>query len=63
MAEKEKLYGWLFVTQVPLLCEEKKLERQQKIETWLNLYQITRELGIENTEKESSPAPPINYVA
>jgi hypothetical protein len=63
MAAKEELYGWLFVTQVPLLCEEKKLERQQKIETWLNLYQITRELGIEKTEKESSTPPPINYVA
>jgi hypothetical protein len=63
LAAKEELYGWLFVTTVPLLCEEKKLERQQKIETWLNLYQITRELGIEKAEKESSPTPPINYVS
>jgi hypothetical protein len=63
MAAKEELYGWLFVTQVPLLCEEKKLERQQKIETWLNLYQITRELGMDKTGKESITPPPINYVA
>jgi hypothetical protein len=63
MAAKEELYGWLFVTTVPLLCEEKKLERQQKIETWLNLYQITRELGIDKTENGYSPNSPINYVA
>jgi len=63
MAAKEELYGWLFVTQVPILCEETKLERQQKIETWLNLYQITRELGIDKTGKESSISQPINYVA
>jgi hypothetical protein len=63
MAAKEELYGWLFVTQVPILCEEKKLERQQKIETWLNLYQITRELGIDKNGKESSTLAPINYVA
>ena len=62
MAAKEELYGWLFVTQVPILCEEKKLERQQKIETWLNLYQITRELGIDKNGQSSAPAP-INYVA
>jgi hypothetical protein len=63
MAAKEELYGWLFVTQVPILCEEKKLERQQKIETWLNLYQITRELGIDKNAKESATPAPINYVA
>ncbi|MCW4047498.1 MAG: hypothetical protein NWE99_08070 [Candidatus Bathyarchaeota archaeon] len=63
MASKEELYGWLFVTTIPLLCEEKKLERQQKIETWLDLYQLTRELDINKTENASSTASPINYVA
>lgn len=62
MASKEELYGWLFVTTIPLLCEEKKLERQQKIETWLDLYQLTRELDIKN-EKEVGANSAIDYVA
>ena len=61
MAAKQELYGWLFVTTIPVLCEEKKLERQQKIETWLDLYQITKELGI--TESKASANPPINYIS
>jgi hypothetical protein len=62
LAEEEKLYGWLFVTQVPLMCEEKKLERQQKIETWLDLYQLTRELNIHKLENHNGGNAPINYV-
>ncbi len=62
MAEKEKLYSWLFVNSIPLLCEEKKIERQSKIENWLNLYQLTRELNIQKTENRNSNNPPMNYV-
>jgi len=51
---------WLFVNTIPVLVEEKKIERQSKIETWLNLYQITREI---NTQKpENSTSTPINYI-
>jgi hypothetical protein len=63
LASKEELYGWLFVTTVPLLCEEKKLERQQKIETWLDLYQLTRELNITKTENAAGANSAIDYVA
>jgi hypothetical protein len=59
-AEKE-LYSWLFVNTIPLLVEEKKIERQSKIETWLNLYQITRELNIQKP-KNSNTSQPINYI-
>ena len=59
-AEKE-LYSWLFVNTIPLLVEEKKIERQSKIETWLNLYQIARELNI-HKPKNSNTRPPIDYV-
>ncbi len=45
MAEEED-YGWLFVDVVPLLYDKKKVERQLKVEEWLDLYQLTRELGI-----------------
>ena len=61
LAEKEKIYSWLFVNTIPLLYEEKKIERQSKIETWLNLYQLTRELDIQEPQKNVSP--PINYIS
>jgi hypothetical protein len=61
LTAKEELYGWLFVNTTPLLYEEKKIERQSKIETWLNLYQLTRELNIQKTENQNGGAP-INYV-
>jgi hypothetical protein len=44
------------------MYEEQKIERQSKIETWLNLYQLTRELNIQKPEPESSSSP-INYVS
>jgi hypothetical protein len=61
LAAKEELYSWLFVDTIPLLYEEKKIERQSKIETWLNLYQITRELNIQKPENSEANTP-INYV-
>jgi hypothetical protein len=61
MAAKEELYSWLFVNTIPLLYEEKKIERQSKIETWLNLYQIARELNIQKPDQNGSNAP-MNYV-
>jgi hypothetical protein len=62
LAAKEELYSWLFVNTIPLLVEEKKIERQSKIETWLNLYQITRELNIQKPENSNNTIPPMNYV-
>ena len=62
MAEKDKIYSWLFVNTIPLLYEEKKIERQSKIETWLNLYELTRELNIQKPE-QTAPNSPINYVS
>jgi hypothetical protein len=61
MAAKEELYSWLFVNTIPLMYEEKKIERQSKIETWLNLYQLTRELNIQKPDQNGSNAP-MNYV-
>jgi hypothetical protein len=61
LATKEELYSWLFVDTIPLLYEEKKIERQSKIETWLNLYQIARELNIQKPENNGANTP-INYV-
>jgi len=63
LAAKEELYSWLFVNTVPLLYEEKKIERQSKIETWLDLYQITRELNIQKSENSNAGTnAPMSYV-
>ena len=58
----EENYGWLFVDAVPLLYEKKKVERQLKIETWLDLYQLTKELNIEKLEDRNGANAAINYV-
>jgi hypothetical protein len=50
------------VNTIPLLYEEKKIERQSKIETWLNLYELTRELNIPKPELNAANSP-INYVS
>jgi len=62
LAAKEELCSWLFVNMVPLLYEEKKIERQSKIETWLDLYQIARELNIQKPENQNVANAPMNYV-
>jgi hypothetical protein len=62
LAAKEELYSWLFVNTIPLLYEEKKIERQSKIETWLDLYQLTRELNIQKPENQNGGNAPMNYV-
>jgi hypothetical protein len=62
LAAKEGLYSWLFVNTIPLLYEEKKIERQSKIETWLDLYQLTRELNIQNPENQNAANAPMSYV-
>ena len=62
MAAKEELYSWLFVNTIPLLYEEKKIERQSKIETWLDLYQLTKELNIEKLENRNGANAAITYV-
>ena len=58
----EENYGWLFVDTVPLLYEKKKVARQLKIETWLDLYQLTKELNIEKLETRNGANAAINYV-
>jgi maltose-binding protein MalE len=49
------------VDTVPLLYDKRKVARQLQIETWLDLYQLTKELNIEKIENHSTNAA-INYV-
>jgi hypothetical protein len=48
--------GWLFVDFVPLLCEKRRVARQLQVETWLDLSQLVRELGIEKPEETKKEA-------
>lgn len=49
-------FGWLFVDFVPLLYEKKRVARQLQVETWLDLYQLVKELGIEKLEETKRDA-------
>ena len=46
-------YGWIFMDTIPLLYDKKRLAKQLQIETWLNLSQLTRDLGIEKTARKN----------
>lgn len=45
--------SWLFVESIPLLFERKKVARQLKVETWLDLTQLLKEVKDENTCRNS----------
>lgn len=58
----EESYGWLFVDTVPLLYDKRRVERQMKIETWLDLYQLAKELNIGKIENRQDANTAINYI-
>jgi hypothetical protein len=62
LATAKETYSWLFVNTIPLLYEEKKIERQSKIENWLNLYQLTKELDILISENQIGEKAAASYV-
>lgn len=55
-------YGWLFVDFIPLLFEKRKVARQLQIETWLDLTQLAKELGIEKIENNSEKRLQMSYI-
>jgi hypothetical protein len=59
----EEAYGWLFVDNVPLLYDKKKVARQFQVEMWLDLTQLVKELGIEKlNENKQKTNPTTNYI-
>lgn len=58
----EENCGWLFVDTIPLLYDKKRVARQMQIETWLDLYQLTKELNIVKIENQNGTNAAINYV-
>jgi len=52
---------WLFVENVPLLFDKGRIARQLKVETWLDLTQLLKEIRDEDSDKRS-PQQAMNYV-
>lgn len=44
--------GWVFVDNVPLIYDKRRVARQLQVETWLELSQFVRELNIEDLRPE-----------
>jgi hypothetical protein len=56
-------YGWIFVDFIPLLHDKKRLARQFQIETWLNLSEVVKELGLQKVdESKDAPHPTAGYI-
>ena len=56
-------FGWLFVNSVPLLYDKRRVAKQYKVEMWLDLAQIVKELGIESLkENQQNTASAVNYI-
>ena len=51
----------MFVENVPLLFDKERIQRQLKVETWLDLTQLVKEIKEEDNDKKSHQ-PAINYV-
>lgn len=58
----EETFGWLFVDFVPLLYDKKRVARQLQVETWLDLNQLVKELGIENLQNKRDTNPTMSYI-
>ena len=58
----EENFDWVFVDFIPLLYEKKRVARQSQIETWLDLAQVLKELGIEKTESIRGTTASAGYI-
>ncbi len=51
----EEFLDWIFVNMVPMLHEKVRIAKQQKIETWLSLYETVTELGLQKPQNQGNP--------
>ena len=58
----EDAFGWLFIDNTPLLYEKKRVARQVKVETWLDLAEVLKELGIEKPAESETSTKQVCYV-
>jgi len=58
-----EVYNWLFVDFIPLLYEERRVAKQLKVETWLDLTQLLNEIKNEAAKAEKKTVKQkMNYV-
>lgn len=50
--ELAESYGWVFVDNVPLIYDRRRVARQLQVETWLELSALVQELKIEELDPE-----------
>ena len=56
--------GWVFVDNIPLIYDKKRVARQLQVETWLQLSQLVKDLKIEDFNSQNRRAEPTKgYVA
>ena len=56
--------GWVFVDNVPLIYDKRRVARQLQVETWLELSSLVKDLKIEDLDPEKRRAQSIKgYVA
>ena len=48
--------GWVFVDNVPLIYDKRRVARQLQVETWLELSSLVKELKIEDLDPEKRRA-------
>jgi hypothetical protein len=61
--ELSESFRWLFVDDVPLLYNKKRVARQFQVEMWLDPSPIIKELKIKNVESSKrDPNPALRYI-
>jgi hypothetical protein len=58
----DEVFDWFFIDKLPLPFEKKRMVRQSQIETWLDLAQVLKELGVENQMAEKQARSPARYI-
>jgi hypothetical protein len=55
-------FGWLFIDGKPLLFEIKHVARQVKIDTWLDLAELLKELTTMMPSEGANPSTQAGYL-
>jgi len=50
--------GWVFVDNIPLIYEKRRVARQLQVETWLQLSQLVKDLRIEDFNSQNRRVEP-----
>jgi hypothetical protein len=58
----EEVLDWLFIDNLPMLFEKRRVARQTQVEKWLDLAQVVRELGIEHQNTNRRTAVQMDYI-